>query len=172
MKILLSIAVLFLTTTSFSQSREDLIIKDSLIFEYRNHTFKIVDATVTDAEGNSSPSQGDFKGKLITVKSDMINYVDLQVEGKRVKRYIPKIEDGFTVMRMENDLETELEIVTPMGITGEFYSSMTIRFNGANLELICLRNPKDDRTKVDNIISNYYTELHKPKTVKKSIKRK
>ena len=172
MKILLSIAVLFLTTTSFSQSREDLIIKDSLIFEYRNHTFKIVDATVTDAEGNSSPSQGDFKGKLITVKSDMINYVDLQVEGKRVKRYIPKIEDGFTVMRMENDLETELEIVTPMGITGEFYSSMTIRFNGANLELICLRNPKDDRTKVDNIISNYYAELSKPKTVKKSIKRK
>lgn len=172
MKILLSIAVLFLTTTSFSQSREDLIIKDSLIFEYRNHTFKIVDATVTDAEGNSSPSQGDFKGKLITVKSDMINYVDLQVEGKRVKRYIPKIEDGFTVMRMENDLETELEIVTPMGITGEFYSSMTIRFNGANLELICLRNPKDDRTKVDNIISNYYAELSKPKTIKKSIKRK
>ena len=166
MKILLSIAVLFLTTTSFSQSREDLIIKDSLIFEYRNHTFKIVDATVTDAEGNSSPSQGDFKGKLITVKSDMINYVDLQVEGKRVKRYIPKIEDGFTVMRMENDLETELEIVTPMGITGEFYSSMTIRFNGANLELICLRNPKDDRTKVDNIISNYYAELSKPKTIK------
>ena len=166
MKILLSIAVLFLTTTSFSQSREDLIIKDSLIFEYRNHTYKIVDATVTDAEGNSSPSQGDFKGKLITVKSDMINYVDLQVEGKRVKRYIPKIEDGFTVMRMENDLETELEIVTPMGITGEFYSSMTIRFNGANLELICLRNPKDDRTKVDNIISNYYAELSKPKTIK------
>ena len=43
---------------------------------------------------------------------------------------------------------------------------------GANLELICLRNPKDDRTKVDNIISNYYAELSKPKTVKKSIKRK
>ena len=172
MKTFLSTVVLLLSIVSFSQSREDLITKDSLSFEYRNHTFKIVDATVTDTEGNSSPSQGDFKGKLITVKSDMINYVDLQVEGKRVKRYIPKIEDGFTVMRMENDLETELEIVTPMGITGEFYSSMTIRFNGANLELICLRNPKDDRTKVDNIISNYYTELHKPKTVKKSIKRK
>lgn len=76
MKTLLSIVGLFLAITCFSQSREDLIIKDSLSFEYRNHTFKIVEATVTDAEGNSAPSQGDFKGKLITVKSDMINFVD------------------------------------------------------------------------------------------------
>lgn len=75
-------------------------------------------------------------------------------------------------MRMENDLETELEIVTPMGITGEFYSSIIISFNGSHLTLICLRDPKNDRTKVDNIISNYYAELHKPKTAKKSIKRK
>jgi len=172
MKKSLLFAILSFATASFSQSREDVIIKDSLSFEYRNHTFRIIRATVVDAENNNAPSQGDFVGKLITVKSDMINYVDLQVEGKRVKRYIPKIEDEFTVMRMENDLETELEIVTPMGITGEFYSDITITFKGSHLSLTCLRNPEDDEIKVDKIISNYYTELHKPKNVKKSIKRK
>lgn len=172
MKRLLSIAILLLSTISFSQSREDFVIKDSLSAYYFNHTYKIIDATITDPDGKESPSQGDFVGKLITVKTDRINYVDLQVEGKRIKRYVPKIEDGYTVMRMENDLETELEIISPNGISGEFYASITIRFKGAQLDLNCLQNPKDDPIKVRKIISDYYKEINKPKTVGKSTKHK